>query len=794
MTGLPWTVVTFSRERGLRTLNTEALIIALIFLLVLIGPGLLLFIGLVLLIRPRYQARWLWPDPRRVDDYAALAAVYVALALLATALIAMTHGGTLLLMPYWFVPLVLTVTYLIIRRPVAGLRLLLFRTIAGSLFAIAAFSLTQGNVGISGLTTGRSRVVAIGILLIVAVGVAIAARTRQSSQVPTPAERVKQQAALPFAYCGIAFLLLSLTSVIPTAAFFKAGFEVELVSFVKSMQMKLARDLRARFWRIAAEYNENRGLGKAGLAPTRREETLDRYDGAVFNTVTSVSDAKPAARLSASAAAFPQFIERILPHYSEASVATRELIHDSSSDGQWSWTVTNGTRLSMMMPALPKGYLTIESDVPRAVIGFTGPLGEHGEAGTLDRAIGSMTPLAVIAILLAATWWIAKFIARRVFLVDLVNPRWFSRGVLGLNHVICYPCDDQLAPTLFADYATIDLAKPEDRARAETLPGNFESPFEEYVVVRGIDYRIAAGAQAELLRGLIERLTRNSDRKVVLRPTSMSVVTNALLQGKEAEQWARTLSSFVWVDGYQLLPDAEPPPQPRASGQFQPIVETLPHPALRLSRFRRIIRAFAGAFGFGAYVEQIIDNRRSAKRTIEEETKDDPYLLSLIHGLRSEATARDQVLDEIGERAETYYTGLWHACTNTEKIVLLQLAQTGLVNEKMRRDVRRLLARGRIRRDPRLRVMNETFRRFVVAQTASTDLTAELEPAFGSDAWERFRVPFFASVGVVLLFFFMTQHELFDVTVAVVTSLIATLPSFIKFTTMWGDRAARSVR
>lgn len=152
------------------------------------------------------------------------------------------------------------------------------------------------------------------------------------------------------------------------------------------------------------------------------------------------------------------------------------------------------------------------------------------------------------------------------------------------------------------------------------------------------------------------------------------------------------------------------------------------------------------------------------------------------------------MLDEIGERAETYYTGLWHACTNTEKIVLLQLAQTGLVNEKMRRDVRRLLARGLIRRDPRLRVMNETFRRFVIAQTASTELTAELEPAFGSDAWERFRVPFFASVGVVLLFFFMTQHELFDVTVAVVTSLIATLPSFIKFTTMWGDRAARSVR
>ena len=126
--------------------------------------------------------------------------------------------------------------------------------------------------------------------------------------------------------------------------------------------------------------------------------------------------------------------------------------------------------------------------------------------------------------------------------------------------------------------------------------------------------------------------------------------------------------------------------------------------------------------------------------------------------------------------------------------MLLQLAQTALVNEKMRKYVRRLLARGLLRRDPRLRLMNETFRRYVALQGANASLAAELEPNFATDAWQRFRVPFFVAVGAVALFFLMTQRELFDATSAIVTGLTATIPAFAKIVTVWGDRAARGVR
>ena len=76
---LPWTLVTFREKSGLRGINTEALLTTIVFLLVLHVGGLLAFIVIVLLLRPRYRAAWLWPDPNRVRDYSDLTIAYIAL-------------------------------------------------------------------------------------------------------------------------------------------------------------------------------------------------------------------------------------------------------------------------------------------------------------------------------------------------------------------------------------------------------------------------------------------------------------------------------------------------------------------------------------------------------------------------------------------------------------------------------------------------------------------------------------------------------------------------------------------
>ena len=74
--------------------------------------------------------------------------------------------------------------------------------------------------------------------------------------------------------------------------------------------------------------------------------------------------------------------------------------------------------------------------------------------------------------------------------------------------------------------------------------------------------------------------------------------------------------------------------------------------------------------------------------------------------------------------------------------------------------------------------------------TPSERVLGQLEADLGSDAWSRFRVPFFAAVMVVLLFFFSTQRELFDSTFAVVGGLTATIPALLKMLSSFGERGA----
>jgi len=136
-----------------------------------------------------------------------------------------------------------------------------------------------------------------------------------------------------------------------------------------------------------------------------------------------------------------------------------------------------------------------------------------------------------------------------------------------------------------------------------------------------------------------------------------------------------------------------------------------------------------------------------------------------------------QLLVEVGERLENYYRGLWSSCSDSERVVLAHVATDGLVNEKDSRIVRGLMARGLVRREPYFRLMNETFRRFVL----STESTREMAALEGRvSVWDTVRWPFLIMLGALMAGFFTTQHELFNQTVGVVSAVAAGLPVLVK--------------
>jgi hypothetical protein len=763
----PWTLITFRQKQRLRMINTEALMIALICLFAVLLT-FIAFVGFALLLRPRYRADWLWPDPKRVAAYGELAAAYLCLFAAALVLLLNLGGGALLLFPFPFVPLVLVVTYLYLRPKLRGAKWSFFAGV--DLICVALLIVLMWRAAPLAVLPN----IAASILLML-VGVrAIVRRTDPKRTIPGR----EKQTALPLRYLWAAFLLLLLTSAVPAAAFFKAAYQLEMDSYVKWVQMKLAGDLNLRWWRIKAEFNKDRGEGKEGYLDARWRDLSDIYSQGVFDTrVTLLTETAAKAernRRIELRPVFPEFLEPVLPHYSEASVDTRELVQDETADQLWRWTREDPKLILSMRTRVTEKPFVIDSEVPQLL-----PTMENMLVSPSPAALGALALLALCGIAFA----VARFIARRIFLVDLVQPLALTEGYVGLRHVICHPCDDDSARRLFREFKQIDLSTEEGRALAVTAPQSFDS-FEAAVFIDGVGHSFADGEPSKMLRALIDRLTRNSDRTVVIRPTALTVITRSFLQGTDAADWRGALAPFVWVNWSQVITTAN---RITLSGPMPAYVDDDEDPGKK-SRWRTLY-ALAG---FDTYFEQFTDPRGAINRTIKEETDGDPYLETMVTGWTADATGRDQVLDEIGERAEEYYSALWYTCSSYEQFVLMQLAQTGLVNFKARRHVRRLLARGHIRRDPQLRLMNETFRRFVLAQSATSNLAAELETNLAGDAWNRFRVPLFASIAIVLLFFFMTQRQMFDSTIALVTGLAASLPAFISMVSRFGNRSSSS--
>ncbi len=285
--GLPWTLVTFREKNGLRAVNTEALLTAMLFLLVLHGGGLLLFVSVVLLLRPRYRAPWLWPDPSRVRDYSDLAIAFVALFVAAVCLIGSLGGGALVIFPFAFVPFVLVVTYLFVRHTRRLRRSFFVGAAVFATIVLAAVTWRSTDWNNAGVVSAKT-IASIVLLLVLARAVS------RSQTDPANAGARERQMTLPLAYVSVAALLLLLVSIVPTVAFFKAACEVQVMTYTKFVQIELARDLQNRWWRLTGELNETRGKGKERVRLTRWNDRHDIHSDATIDPHATLPAHAPA--------------------------------------------------------------------------------------------------------------------------------------------------------------------------------------------------------------------------------------------------------------------------------------------------------------------------------------------------------------------------------------------------------------------------------------------------------------------------------------------------------------------
>ena len=738
--GLPnWSLITFYDRRPVRTVNAEWLLTTIFFLMLYASSYVSVSLGIHVW-SPAYRAPWLWPDPTRSRAYVELLLLEL---LLITGWVAglSFFSNTELLWSAWLLPFVAwCLAYLVLalpRRDHAARPVVLLVTIL-----LVAFWLSNM----------RQHLVAA-----LAFSTLFAAVAMSRRWLPDGLGWARELPILKFCYGGAAVGCAVLTIVLPTASFFKIAHGIQTESFVKYGQLKLAlaaREREARHQQRAATLFESLETAPFKLLDDKRRELDKRgvYDDFFFTT-----KADSAASCSDPAAAsqdLPDAFEERLPYFSESSVAIRELI-DDRVPGRWRWC-QQANQLVMMMEDGGERY---RSELPR-LLGWASP---HWP---LPLEIGGI--VAGFLVLAVTVAWGVRFVMHHVFVIDLVDPLWAPTVrvpvTAGANLLLlpAGPLDPAFVDR--ANYVVLDLGavtlddvagwERERRAELERAE-EWKNVLVEHVERTANDLDVK-GATMRLLDYAMLRLNRTV-MLVSMLPPSRLIRAGAVLADSEAEQrWAQLLTSFAPVPIGSDAGDALPSSWRAA---------TVPAPVLGTMLWRASM-GFLPDEGRDLYVGQ-------AWRRLLPEGRSVPLDAS-------------QLLVEADERLDGYYRLLWDTCTPEQRLVLLQIAQERLVNEKNRRIVRLLMARRLIVRSPNIRLASETFRRFVLSASVGTDAMA-IEGR-STSTWDTVRWPFMAMLVATVGFFFTTQHELFNSTLGIVTGVAAGVPTILKVMSLFGEK------
>ena len=784
----PWMIVALRHKDRVEAANLETVLTALVFLVAYMA-AFALVLAAVALVRPGYRAAWLWPDPERADDYLRLVAVDLLLcAAFILAAFALPGDARLVWVAGLLPLLALVMGYLQLTRR---------RRRSPTRVAAGAVGLALLAVWALFATLGPDRRLFVPTLPLLAAAYLVFVHPRRWRRLTG-----RGSLQLSLAYPVLGLLTLVLTAVLPTLCIFKMAQTMQTNSMVKLGQLELAKELDERRIQASREqgarkvrrpdplgFGAEAALGGDKCAKLRDDQrlacrvgnSLSFYGSSFFDTRIESPERDEAPAGHTAPDLLPEILAEWLPTYSGYPAKTRELMRDQAAD--WHWD-RHGDRLELERRGLG---VKLVSSLPRALL-FVAALpgaGPVGEARSFDAAaVAFVKAVASAILLLALLARLAWFISRHVFLIDLFEPLWSEQeGELAAAGANLF---------LVSRRPAWRFRDPEGgffRLRCKDLEGHppdwptpqllWRSLPERDILVEGFEHRIGEPPFNDRKLALLEALVR--ERTVVVlstvSPTPLAERPDVdAREGGEAagsqdaspgreERWRALLDKFTLVD-QELVPgvkDSE---------------ATVTVASLR-KLWRQLRRGATAAAG---------DRLTSA--LLRRECGEQPFLLQI--GCELDLLAprldRQRLLEEFYDRAEGYYQSLWMKCSRDEKVVLGHLAEDGLVNEKNRRLVRRLMARGLIRRRPVFQLMNETFRRFVLSPACRSEVQ-QLEPTDPSP-WDRIRLPFFAVFAAGGVFFLGTQKELLEGAMPVVAAFTAGLPVLVKVADLFGGRRA----
>jgi hypothetical protein len=748
---LPWSLVVYRDKIQRRSLDLEVL--ALTFLLLLLyGVAFVLCFSVLHLLPPKYPLDWLWPNHEKAGAYRHLLAVYLAIAVLSVVWIFGSSASQIL---YWIfiVPAYAAV--------VAFVRLMPDDADTGWKATASKITLILLPVALGALTIGFSPQFQ-RVTLLTCAGFIVAGWSVKSRAIRRMFDS-RAFAGCRAGYLWSAVLLLGVTGTLPSAAFFKISYDHELELLVKHGQLKIARALEDRAQRVAEYYQDTEIWNKDDFLNKRLElqGARDIYATSFFGTTLAASlkeasedkNEDKAGIHWAASNALREFLRLMRRPYDQVAIETGGADHEGPVDGSWKWESggPNTLRLQYKYRHAGNRSLDINSGLPK--VGFPKDLLGWG----------------VLVLLLAAPYPLIRLMARRLFLLDVdppaplrqtrLNPDEPAANVLVLGEPGSGKSERLRKRD---DVYTVNIAEVALGGRwAEVLKEAGQSE-RNIVALDHFEFKMDDPECSRAKLGLLEELLYAQKRTVVIVSAvdplfyfatggsgNGGVDKGGRLSLQELDRWAGVLSSFQKLN-FGESKDA---------------------------KFEETVREFERKVPPGAGREKLSQSfRRECGATGRLQAIGKELVSTIAEGT---AITEEQLVAEIQDLADGYYRALWATCSKDEKLALIQLAQDGLVNPKSRAPLDQLSRKGLIQWRPRLRIMNDSFKRFVISAVHPEEL-ARWEAEGAQAGWGPARAVFLTLVISLAAFLFVTQRDVLQSGIALVTGLAALIPALLR--------------
>jgi hypothetical protein len=551
--------------------------------------------------------------------------------------------------------------------------------------------------------------------------------------------------------------LLVVVATLPGVAFFRAAFAEESRLLVKHTQLSLAQDLEIRaqlLWgqihgradlrdgsgrplRIAAPTGSGGAddsparqafRGRAGFLNARIENAWDTYTDFFFGTRAELSaNWVELPLVGRTSGWFSRWLAELRPHYNEQDVLTRRTAGLGADDGAWFWTRRS------------EGSGPARIELVKDLVRMPGRAGLHQlRISTIEPGWG------------APSWpWVVVLL-----------------GVVGLPFVVTYILADRLLLLRVARSSVSGAVLDPDH------PGHPASFGPGRYLLIGPP---RSGKSGQLEVGRFARLEEGKFRKVDLRLPE----DRRWLEPEQVEGLLRETHLAVVIDSFEYR--HEDPAFNAQKLEFLRqlsldeartiVVVTSIHP-LHFKLAAPTAEKGATPSGYEAVAAAWVELLACFRRLYVQRPWE-----------RCEAPEGRTSL-----RARVLHRSVWRTCSPAEQELLHQVAQGRLISSAQP-ELASLLDRGLLRRTPALQTADESFRRFILQAyrpgTATPDAVAE-PPGL----WQHLKGPAVTGLLVMAGFFFATQKEMWNHTVALITTFVAGIGAFAKvFELLPKDRA-----